>query len=308
MVVILLMACSEADRTTVNINAQFQPMLDSFLVEASRRGVNVSADVQDVLIRFGRMEGRIGGSCKPNGYPKLITIDSVKWKYIDSHEKEALLFHELAHCALMRPHKNGSFQFGECTSLLREHVSTCHLNWSNERWREYYLDELFKPAKTTQPYWYSSVPAFHYLKDPSSRERFRLNGSKFRYFDSTYIEGFSDWVICFSAKRSEKSFHVIGVRVNQIVLETSFVASDPKSDETAYLSRLIIINESPRRILFEVNAPREWGLSLQKYGHAIYIFFGPVLRYVLPIDPADLKIGAYSSLPEDHYDIDFYRM
>lgn len=132
--------------------------------EAFLRGVPLEFRAEEVDIQFGKLDGKWGGSCKPNGQTPTITIDSVKWKYIDSLEREVLVYHELAHCLLMRGHVNDVFAFGECKSLLREHISACHVNWWNPKWREYYLDELFAPDMTTAPDWYNANIAFHNIR------------------------------------------------------------------------------------------------------------------------------------------------
>lgn len=56
--------------------------------EAFLRGVPLEFRAEEVDIQFGKLDGKWGGSCKPNGQTPTITIDSVKWKYIDSLERE----------------------------------------------------------------------------------------------------------------------------------------------------------------------------------------------------------------------------
>lgn len=307
IVVLLLLQCRERVPGTAQIDPRLRPMADSFLREASSRGVELSIDAEDLIFQFGSLEGKRGGSCKPNTTPKTIIIDSLKWKFIDEVEKEALVFHEMAHCLLMRSHNDAVFEFGECRSLLREHVSSCHLNWSNAQWRNYYLDELFAGEETEAPRWYISRPDFSDTAKLSPSRKIILEGPRFQYFDMTDTEVTESWIISITACRAATGFSHMGLRINEIALETSFIASVDTSGCTPFRARLII--GDARTDLVEAisgSASRTMHLSLQKRGNAVYIFFDKTLRYILPINPAELKIGGYSSLPEDHYDIRRY--
>lgn len=309
MLVLLLLQCRGRATVTADIDPRLRPMLDSFLLEASARNVELKPAADDLVIQFGRIAGKKGGSCKPDGIPKIITIDSMKWKFIDDAEKESLVFHELAHCLLLRPHNNETLKFGECKSLLREILSNCHINWSNKKWRSYYLDQLFAPNETTVPEWHSTMPEVNDLKDMLPLRQFRLKGAKFQYFDTPSPDGYCDWLINVTACRPARGLAYMGFSVNEINLDVAFVRIHATSDSIKSVVRLSILHAGTQTLLAEATSESEtMHLSFRQYGSAIYIFFDKTLQYAMPMSPSALKIGGYSSLPQSHYNIGLYRI
>lgn len=92
-------------------------------------------------------ECQMGGGLDPT-----IRLKGREWDWADEWEREVLLFHELAHCVLNRPHLDGTIvRHGQripksVMSTLKIDRETYILN------RDYYLDELFSvllPARQT---------------------------------------------------------------------------------------------------------------------------------------------------------------
>lgn len=303
---LIVFQCGPRVSETAHIDPGLRPIVESFLREASARDIDLSGDLKDLIIRFGKIEGRKGGSCKPDTSPRIITIDSLKWKLIDATEQETLLFHELAHCVLMRPHNNAVLEFGACKSLLRENVSRCHLNWGNAQWRSYYLNELFDPGETSGPDWYEAMLEFCENTKLSSRKKIRLHGSRFQYFDSSDTHTDGDWAIIVVAQKPETGHTHTELTLNEIMLSISFMQTDIDSGRLASVARLHIMDAATRKRLIETIIPGEkLNLTLRKHRNAIYVLFDGTLQYVLPVNPANLRIGCYSTLPEDCYNITF---
>jgi len=136
--------------------------VQTFLKEASSRGRPIDLYEEGLVVNFGTLPRGKAGSCRPNDYPKKVTIDAAQWKKLDEQQREALVFHELGHCILNRDHNNNTLPFGECASLMdgneEESGFVCSNNYYAAQWRRYYLDELFDPD-TPLPSWYQ-IPDF----------------------------------------------------------------------------------------------------------------------------------------------------
>ena len=136
-----------------------------FLEEAAHRGKHIDLYAEGLVVNFGTLSRGKAGRCRPNDFPKQITIDSSQWEKLDAPQREVLVFHELGHCILNRDHNNDKLPFGECASLMdgndEEGSFVCSNNYYTSQWRKYYLDELFDPD-TPLPSWYQ-IPDINHL-------------------------------------------------------------------------------------------------------------------------------------------------
>lgn len=275
--------------------------------EASTRGIELREKKGDFIIQFGKIEGKKSASCKPNYRPKIITIDSLTWKFINPAQKETLIFHELAHCLLLRQHNNGAFEFGECKSWMRADESSCHVNLHNSAWREYYLDELFSPSSVPVPYWYRSKPHSWDRGESRVAQSVKIPPLKFIYFDSVIINNYNDWIIDITGVKPRTGHGAIALRINEVVLETSFAISGNDPNRQLMKSRMVVIYNEPRRIALEsVSDGTTVKLSVQKIGHTVLVYFGNALRYIYPVGASRVKVGAYCSFPEGYNSINLY--
>lgn len=50
--------------------------------------------------------------CRPGGalFPPVVILDEAQWKKLSSVSKETLMYHELGHCILHKPHGKGIMQ------------------------------------------------------------------------------------------------------------------------------------------------------------------------------------------------------
>ena len=134
---------------------ELYPYVEEFVSEGQKRGVKFQDDILEFDIEFGDLPEGKAGSCRK--LKELVTINLDLWQLMDSIQRQALIFHELAHCVLDKDHDNSILPRGECVSLMVSNVSdsTCFYDFYSRDWKEYYLDELFGVTDEI-PSWYSA--------------------------------------------------------------------------------------------------------------------------------------------------------
>lgn len=137
-----------------DVDPEFQAYVDQFFKEWQDRGEDVSAEDFDFTVNFGLPNGAVAGLCRT--FTHEIEINEFHWANSSEERKEHVIFHELGHCLLDRPHDNQLMDNGECKSIMKgTEENTCARNYESSIWRDYYVDELFDPG-TTQPSWYQT--------------------------------------------------------------------------------------------------------------------------------------------------------
>ncbi len=82
----------------------------------------------------------ISGYCMPLIYPQVY-ISRRAWNHADACDKEALLFHELGHCILLRAHKSARLPNGMPKSIMHPYETfSCSVYQPNF---QYFMRELF---------------------------------------------------------------------------------------------------------------------------------------------------------------------
>lgn len=82
------------------------------------------------------------GVCHYLRKPRTILIKESFWNDATETEREMVVFHELGHCALDRPHTNALGPWGKQISLMYPKIFSPNLY---RRYYGYYMDELFNP-------------------------------------------------------------------------------------------------------------------------------------------------------------------
>jgi len=134
--------------------SELEPYVEEFILQANLHGLHMNLEDYNFEIKFGDIDDiHVAGSC--NRVENLIIIDYLLWERKDEQEKEWLIFHELGHCLLDRGHRNEKTQSFECMSIMKgvEEDFECSSNLYSQRWRNYYIDELFD-ERTPFPDWY----------------------------------------------------------------------------------------------------------------------------------------------------------
>ncbi|MBK8501072.1 MAG: hypothetical protein IPL46_02070 [Saprospiraceae bacterium] len=150
----------------LDIHPDFQPLVDLFEEEASKRGINLTVD--NLILQYDTsLTQFICAECNSsesvNRVQKQILVNPnnrICWQY--SQELEALIFHELGHCILRRSHLSDTLPNGDPKSLMIVGDVTVYApcryvfgqaeDCNNVFKRSYYIDELFD-SKTPIPDW-----------------------------------------------------------------------------------------------------------------------------------------------------------
>ena len=159
--------CSEKEdmpETVYEVPQEFESIVEQFRLEALSRDYPI--ETNNLIIEYdSSMESTICGSCnstsKDLSVQKIISINpNACW--INSYQKEALIFHELGHCWLGRLHEEAVLTNGDPKSMMVANnisvyspcvysfgdIDDCNFVFK----RAYYLDELFDPD-VSAPEW-----------------------------------------------------------------------------------------------------------------------------------------------------------
>ncbi len=158
LAVILGVNCS-SEPPEIIIDTDFQIYVDRFIEEAALRGQTIDFTDTGLKFEFGTVPQGAAGVCSELGGPMdgshEIRILKSYWDGLIDAQKERLVYHELGHCELARPHDNQIFSNGDWKSIMRgdplPEGKTALVNYSGSR-KEYYIDELFNVG-TSSPSW-----------------------------------------------------------------------------------------------------------------------------------------------------------
>ena len=99
-----------------------------------------SLTVLSLLVKFQTLKAPTVGECVRGGGMPLIYLDPDFWDNSYDWKREQLMFHELGHCILDRPHTDQKLEDGCPISIMDPYVigESCYLSHRN-----YYFEELF---------------------------------------------------------------------------------------------------------------------------------------------------------------------
>jgi hypothetical protein len=169
LIAILMAVCSSCSKDPVyNVPDNLQSYVDEFINEAAERGIELTID--DLIILFEEdleVNGvTAAGLCQTGGrkHSPTIKIDttSLNWT-LNLSTKEQLIFHELGHCVLGRPHNDKRMANGNYGSSMRTSGEQIYGPVYSNFKRDYYLDELFLES-SPEPEW--AVNLFNYSNIP----------------------------------------------------------------------------------------------------------------------------------------------
>lgn len=139
-----VMACEKSPALPkVEVDEAFAPYFADFEAEGLSRGRELS--LAGIGAAFdSELERGLAGKCVAyESGAHLIFIRPSDWEKRTPLEREYLIFHELGHCALHRPHLDEADAQGNCQSMMQSGEGRCRNNYSPLT-RERLLDELFK--------------------------------------------------------------------------------------------------------------------------------------------------------------------
>lgn len=296
----------QGKKSNIRSGKELETLVAAFHNECSKRGLSVDLSSKALQVGFGRIESR-AGSCKPNSYPKTITIDSLMWQALSAQQKEMLVYHELAHCVFNKEHNNDTLRFGECKSWMRENDSKCTINMINSEWRQYYINELFAAEALPAPSWYNI-----YEKADLTQSAERVPGkivqtkSNALLFDSTFFHSGNDWLIKSNFLKPENINGYLGITINEYAIQLAVYVYPAAQPDTLF-SRAIILNQykfqRDKNILqWDVlkSSDEKKEMSIKKRGKTLFIFFGGDLRLCIPIVGNKITIDGYAAFKEEN--------
>lgn len=141
----LFVACEKQNSSpSLTVDEAFQPYFEAFEQAGAERGLAVELGAEDIGAVFSsELEAQMAGKCtKFSTGARIIYIDQQSWAGRSELEREFLVFHELGHCYLDRPHLDEADENGFCVSIMQsgEGACTSQYTWVN---RAQLLDELF---------------------------------------------------------------------------------------------------------------------------------------------------------------------
>jgi len=153
--IVIATGCSE-DEPVYDVPPEFQTYVDRFIVEAAKYGQDIDFSDTGLSIQFrDAVDQETGGVCLGN---HQIEIEKFFWDDLSEFDKEGLIFHELGHCELGRPHRNDKLPNGEWASRMRGSPipdgDNAVINYAGSR-LEYYRQEFFTNTSTAIPSWAS---------------------------------------------------------------------------------------------------------------------------------------------------------
>lgn len=144
VIIATVFACKEEPYEP--IHPQLLPYIEDFIFEANERDFDISIDSIGIEVYFENIsDPSVIGRCLRNedGENESIAVDPVYWKQATELEREYVMFHELGHCVLNRPHTTAADGSNICLSIMEPGTGELCTSNYNETTREVLLDELF---------------------------------------------------------------------------------------------------------------------------------------------------------------------
>lgn len=151
---LLIVACGQ-ENNIIDVSPEFEPYVQEFIEEAAKRGQTIDFSDTGLQIEFSNVALlSSSGFCRSNEH--YIAIDKAQWFSTSERIRSWLIFHELGHCELDRPHRTELFNnstwksimWGAPLTTLEKRIPIPFFGFR----KKYYIDELFDPNIST-PEW-----------------------------------------------------------------------------------------------------------------------------------------------------------
>lgn len=138
IILFALCSCTDFDQTlSYQVDPKLAPFVDSFYAEAQKRGITLYKD--NLIVRFTDNCPGCNGRSTVEGDQRVVVIN--RWSYdgyiTDSAAIEFLVFHELGHALLYRPHNDPALSIMAADAPLRIYKG-------NDSLRTVLINELFR--------------------------------------------------------------------------------------------------------------------------------------------------------------------
>ena len=152
----ILTACGKRDYSPISHNDTIIKHSVEFQTEAKAR--NVPSKINRISFAYKEMNKSTLGTCTilyktdkqgTYEYGRKIEVNSILWPGLTDTEKDQLITHELGHCSLNRPHREGYITISS-PSMSQVKLSVMNpiqlRDSSYNDLNRYYLEELFNPT------------------------------------------------------------------------------------------------------------------------------------------------------------------
>lgn len=207
---LILSSCSNDEEVVYNVNNTLDTYLQRFIAEGEKRGHHFDLKSRGLRLYFGELEDDVAGRTYFED-PIRIVIDKTYWDQVASSQNadelyEDLVFHELGHGLLNRPHINDYLSNGDWKSIMcggtERDGRSWNINYRSIR-REYYLNELFD-QNTPEPSWAKQITEANTTTD-ILLYAYEFNNSSFEWpitNNSSYTSNISGGYYIFNNKAS----------------------------------------------------------------------------------------------------------
>ena len=160
LIILLFIGCSE-EPPEIDVDPVFQEFVDEFVEIAATFGQDIDFSDTGLSIQFRDVVDRgSSGVCLGN---HQIEIETAFWAGLTDDDKQGLIFHELGHCELDRPHRNDMLANGEWSSRMRGFPIpdgfNAVINYAGTR-LDYYISEIFLGSAAPLPDWQNRTAEF----------------------------------------------------------------------------------------------------------------------------------------------------
>ncbi len=148
LAVFFLLGCNKEEAEEIapapTVDAELEYYMQTFEWNAAVYGLDVSEKITSVSATLEALDGNIAGQCTSfsGGAGNNIRIDDQFWQQADFYLREFVMYHELGHCVLDRPHLDAETTDGRCISIMNSGTSDC-INDYGPLTRARYFEELF---------------------------------------------------------------------------------------------------------------------------------------------------------------------
>ncbi len=284
-------SCSKESKEII-IDEAFKPYVDQFIVEAAARGQNIDFSDTGLSLKFEDIFITAGGVCSELGNAESgdhkIGISRTVWKQYLPHQRKRLIFHELGHCELNRPHDNAIFPNEEWKSIMRgDPIPSGRellVNFTGLR-EKYYIDELFN-ARTTSPDWATKTFAYEDVNKAELILEKHIDGEKL--FENLDIEESRNFEIEINFEQTN-GYGIAGFRWGQ--------GSENEDMNVYFFEGNKLILGSGDKLALDLYIKKYDSVisyddhlyTIRKIGDVYYYFFDKVYIYQNSFFPLDIK-------------------
>lgn len=121
---------------------RFTKYVDSFIAAGKRYGTKIDMNGQRIMF-VDKFYGGLIGLCMPMFEPHQILVNEQWWNENDEDAREMVIWHELGHCVLGRPHKADMVN-GHPVSIMYPNTKVLEDKEYYKSHKEQYTRELFR--------------------------------------------------------------------------------------------------------------------------------------------------------------------